>query len=31
MGLCYLLHELGARVNIATVWRRVTGAGCHHE
>jgi tRNA A-37 threonylcarbamoyl transferase component Bud32 len=26
MGLCHLLHGLGARVNIETVWRRVTGA-----
>jgi hypothetical protein len=26
MGLCHLLHELGARVNLETVWRRVTGA-----
>ena len=25
MGLCHLLHELGARVSIETVWRRVTG------
>lgn len=25
-GLCHLLHELGARVNIESVWRRVTGA-----
>ena len=31
MGLAHLLHELGARVNIETVWRRVTGAGSHHE
>jgi len=26
VGLCHLLHELGARMNIQAVWRRVTGA-----
>lgn len=26
MGLCHLLHELGARVNIGAIWRRVTSA-----
>lgn len=25
MGMCHLLHELGAHVNIEAVWRRVTG------
>ena len=26
IGLCHLLHELGAKVNVTAVWRRVTAA-----
>lgn len=31
MGLCHLLHELGARVNIGAIWRRVSTAGAIGE